>query len=257
MTTQQKINAYLQRIGVTGKINLDFDTLHMLQRRHLLSIPYENIDIVRGIPISLNADAVFDKVIMRGRGGYCFELNALFSWLLKNLGFRVTDYMGRFLINETGIPMRRHRIMGVKIGNEMYLADVGVGLVIPHKPMLIKPGVISQQYGGQWKFEIEPFYGYVLHELKEDGWRQLYSFTEEEQAEIDYVMPSFYCEKHPDSMFHVADKIHIFTEDGRKSVAGREVKIFSPSLPNGVEVIVPQTEAEYHELLKLHFGIKL
>ena len=254
MTNQQKIDAYLQRIGFTGKVSLDFDTLHTLQLNHLLHVPYENIDIVHGIPLSLEVDAIFDKVVTRRRGGYCFELNALFAWLLKNLGFNVKDYMGRFIINETGIPMRRHRLLGVTIGSEMYLADVGVGLVIPRKPMLIKPGIISEQNGEQWKFEVEPFYGYVLHELKEDGWRKLYSFTEEEQAEVDYVMPSFYCEKHPDSMFHVSYKIHIFTKDGRKSVAGNEIKLFSPS---GVEVIIPQSEAEFHELLKLHFGINL
>ena len=254
MTTQQKVAAYLQRIGVTGKLNLDYETLCTLQRNHLLHVPYENVDIVRDIPLSLEVDAIYEKVVTRGRGGYCFELNALFAWLLKTLGFQVIDYMGRFLINETGIPMRRHRIMGVTIAGEMYLADVGVGLVIPRQPILIKPGVISHQNGEQWKLETDPFYGYILCELKEDGWRHLYSFTEEEQAEIDYVMPSFYCEKHPDSIFRSGDKIHIFTENGRKSVAGREVKIFSP---NGVEVIVPRTEAEYCELLRVHFGICL
>ena len=254
MTDSQKVDAYLNRIGFDSAPGLDYDALCALQLQHLLNIPYENIDIVRGVPISLDVDDIFEKVILRRRGGYCFELNALFSWLLKSLGFQVNDYMGRFLINETAIPMRRHRIMGVTIGGKMYLADVGVGLVVPRKPLLIKPGMVDEQNGESYKFEVEPFYGNVLYELKEDGWRPLYSFTFEEQAEIDYVMPSFYCEKHPDSMFRVADKIHIFTNEGRKSVAGREVKIFSPS---GVEVIIPQTEAEYHLLLKLHFGIGL
>ena len=255
MTTNQKMNAYLQRIGVTGPVKPDYETLCTLQLNHLLHVPYENVDIVRDIPLSLEVDAIYDKVVTRGRGGYCFELNALFAWLLRNLGYQVKDYMGRFLINETVLPpMRRHRILGVTIDGEMYLADVGVGMVIPRVPFAIKPGVVSHQNGEQWKLEVEPFYGYVLYELKEDGWRALYSFTEEEQAEIDYVMPSFWCEKSPDSIFRAGDKIHIFTKDGRKSVAGREVKIFSPS---GVEVILPQTDAEYYELLKVHFGIKL
>ena len=67
-------------------------------------------------------------------------------------------------------------------------------------------------------------------------------------------MPSFYCEKHPESFFRTMDMVHIFTENGRKSVAGREVKIYSPS---GVEVMTPVTDAAYESLLEIHFGIGL
>jgi len=253
MTTDQKINTYLNRIGFTGNPGLNFETLHALQHYHLHTVPYENIDIVRGIPISLNTDDIFEKVVLKRRGGYCFELNALFAWLLKSLGFQVKDYMARFLVGETSIPMRRHRVLGVTIDGVMYLCDVGVGLVIPRRPIVIAAEQPDQQNGETYKLKKDDFYGYILCEHKND-WRPIYAFTKEEQAEIDYVMPSFYCEKHPDSIFRESDKIHIFTKDGRKSVAGREVKIFTPS---GVEVINPQTEAEYHELLRLHFGIIL
>jgi len=254
MTDAQKINAYLQRIGFTATPKLDFDTLHALQRNHLHTIPYENLDILRNTPLSLSIDDIFEKIIVRHRGGYCFELNALFAWLLRNLGFRVTDYMARFLLDEPEIPMRRHHVLDVSIGTERFLCDVGVGLVIPRTPIKIMDGIVSEQNGECYKLEKDNFLGYVLYELKREDWRQLYSFTEEPQLAIDYVMPSFYCEKHPDSIFRPADMVHIFTEDGRKSVYDRELRIFTKT---GVEVLNPKTEAEYERLLNFHFGIDL
>jgi len=252
--TDLQVNAYLQRIGFTGKPGVNFDTLHALQRNHLQTVPYENIDIINNIPISLNLDDIYEKIVVRRRGGYCFELNALFAWLLRSLGFEVKDYFARFLLNEPEIPMRRHHVLGVSFNAERYLCDVGVGLVIPRMPIKLAHGVVSEQNGETYKLEKEDFLGYIVYDLKNLQWRELYAFTEEEQIKPDFEVTSYYCEKHPNSIFNKAHMVHIFTENGRKSVAGREVKIFSQS---GVEVIVPQTEAEYYELLALHFGIRL
>ncbi len=254
MTDREKLSLYLERIGFTGTAALNQNTLFRLQSRHLLTVPYENLDIMRGVPLSLDADALFEKIVLRRRGGYCFELNALFSWLLKTVGFTVKNYMARFLRDEPEIPMRRHRVLRVTCGSEDYLCDVGVGGMIPRRPIPLYDGVVSKQHGREYKLELEPFLGYVLYELKEDEWRRLYSFTEEEQLEKDYIAPSFYCEKYPDSYFRQFDMVHIFTEDGRKSVEGRELRIFAPE---GVTVYEPATEQAYEELLKIHFGINL
>ena len=249
-----KVQAYLNRIGYKNTPKTDFATLCELQNRHLKSIPYENLDIMRDIPLSLELDDIYDKVVARNRGGYCFELNAIFAWLLRELGFGVADYLGRFLRNETGVPMRRHRVLRVTCDDGDFLGDVGAGSAVPLIPLSLILGHESRQGDELYKLDKEPFFGNVLYRWKKDEWERVYSFTEEEQHEIDFVMPSFYCEKHPESMFRKGDMVHIFTEDGRKSVAGREVKIFSP---NGVEVIIPGSEEEYHVLLERHFHIKL
>ncbi|MCL2286254.1 MAG: arylamine N-acetyltransferase [Firmicutes bacterium] len=254
MTETQKIDAYLKRIGFTSTPKLDFDTLHNLQRKHLQTIPYENIDILRNVPISLEVDDIFEKIVVRGRGGYCFELNALFAWLLRSLGFTVADYFARFLFNEPEIPMRRHHVLGVSFGRKKYLCDVGVGLVIPRTPIVLEDRALSEQDGNWYKLEEEDFLGYVLYILKGLDWQQLYSFTKEEQIKADYMVTSFWCEYHPDSIFRADNMVHIFTENGRKSIAGNELRIFSPA---GVEVVDIATEDEYKKLLKLHFGINL
>ena len=260
-----EIRSYLNRIGYPTEPGIeprcDFSTLSQLQSRHLQTVPYENLDIMRDIPLSLEIDDMYEKIVVRGRGGYCFELNGLFAWLLREMGFGVVEYMARYLRDEPEIPMRRHRVLKVTCGETAYLCDVGVGAIIPREPIPIVTGqVIEQNFAGteRYKLEKEHFLGYVLYEWKKDSWQKVYSFTEEEQLNIDYVMPSFYCEKHPESFFRTMDMVHIFTDNGRKSVStgeyGRELKIFSTK---GVEVIVPATDTIYHELLQVHFGITI
>ena len=249
-----KTDAYLQRIGYQGTPKTDFNTLHDLQRLHLQSVPYENLDIMRGIPLSLEVEAIYEKIVIRGRGGYCFELNALFAWLLRNIGFEVTDCMARFLRDETEIPMRRHRVLKVALDGAEYLADVGCGGMIPRKPLPITDGQVSEQNSEKYVLKNEDFLGHVLYEWRNESWRRIYSFTDEPQLENDFIAVSYYCEAHPDSFFRTQDMVHIFTDSGRKSVAGGEVRLFTPE---GVNVIIPAAKDVYHELLYTHFGIRI
>ena len=251
MQTKEK---YLQRMGYTGTPKRDFETLHALQRSHLETIPYENLDIIRGVPLSLEINDIYEKVVVRRRGGYCFELNALFAWLLRGLGFEVIDYFARFLKEETTIPMRRHQVLHVACDDGDFLCDVGVGGTIPRMPLPLTPGKVSRQGNEKYILEEDALLGKVLYEWRRDSWQKMYSFTSEPQLAVDFVAASFYCEKHHDSIFTKQDMVHIFTKEGRKSVAGREVRLFTP---DGVQVLHPATEAAYHELLKVHFGIEL
>ena len=247
------LNAYLNRIGFSGTLKTDYETLCKLQTLHLQNIPYENLDIMRDIPVSLQKEDMFKKTILGRRGGYCFELNSLFSWLLQEIGFGVTNYMARFWRDEQNPPpMRRHHVLRVECTDGVFLGDVGVGGVVPRVPLEIVENKISEQNGESYKLCKEDFFGWMLYELKRGEWQKLYSFAEEPQLDLDYIMPSFYCEKYPDSFFRSMDMVHIFTKDGRKSVADREVKLFTPT---GVEVIIPKDDAHYKELLELHFNI--
>ena len=84
------IHAYLSRIGYRGTLEPSAATLHALQQAHLLAVPFENLDIHLGRPIVLDQTALFDKIVARRRGGFCYELNGLFAVLLRELGFEVT-----------------------------------------------------------------------------------------------------------------------------------------------------------------------
>jgi N-hydroxyarylamine O-acetyltransferase len=113
---------------------------------------------MRNIPLSLAVDDMFEKIVLRGRGGYCFELNGLFAWLLRSLGFTVKEYMSRYLRDETEIPMRRHRVLRVTCEQTDYLCDVGVGGVIPRRPLPFRTGIVSDQNGERYKLEKEDFF---------------------------------------------------------------------------------------------------
>ena len=250
------IQDYLKRIGFEGKPRVDVETLRVLHKRHLMTVPYENLDIMRNVPLSLELNDIYEKIVVRGRGGYCFELNALFTRLLREIGFDVEVYFGRFLRDEPpeAVPMRRHRVMGVRCDGGLYLCDVGVGGRIPREPIPVVADALNEQYGETYKLVKDDFFGYVLTELHKGEWRRIYAFTMEPQTDIDFVAVSYYCEVHPESFFRTMDMVHLFTEDGRKSVAGREFRVFSGE---GVAVEVPGDEDGYERLLARAFGIVL
>jgi N-hydroxyarylamine O-acetyltransferase len=81
---------YLERIGLELPLAADAESLRRLQMAHLLHVPFENLDIALGRPIRLGLTTLYDKIVTRRRGGFCYELNGLFAWLLDDLGFEVT-----------------------------------------------------------------------------------------------------------------------------------------------------------------------
>ena len=251
------VEKYLKRIGYTGNPAVNFETLSELQYRHLLSVPYENLDILNGIPLSLQIDDLFEKIVIRHRGGYCFELNTLFNHLLKEIGFKTTTYISRFLLGEKSIPMRRHRVMKVDIDNTSYLADVGVGSEVPVRPLKLCEGYEENVRGILYKLTKEPFFGWVLSFYNSrDGkneWERLYSFTEEEQLEVDFIQPDFYCQYHPDSIFRVQRMVAVRTESGKNSIDGSVFKILS----NGTLVSTNFEETDLKNILKEYFGINI
>src|SRR5690554_3265002 len=97
---KQEVRAYLDRIGYTGPLDGSAETLAQLQWCHLHTVPYENLDILDGVPLSLDIEHLIEKIIVRRRGGFCFELNVLFGWLLRELGYPVTDFVARFWRDE-------------------------------------------------------------------------------------------------------------------------------------------------------------
>jgi N-hydroxyarylamine O-acetyltransferase len=127
--------AYLARIGLAAPPA----TLAELQVAQLLSVPFENLDIGAGIPISMEPDAIFDKVVRRRRGGFCYELNGLFARLLEALGYSVTVLSAR-VADDAGDQGQEfdHLMLRVDL-DEPWLVDVGFGDAF-REPMPLRPG---------------------------------------------------------------------------------------------------------------------
>jgi len=242
---QLQVRQYLERIGLTEPLPAGAEGLKAIQLAHLLTVPYENLDILEGREMPLTEAALFDKIVTRHRGGYCFELNGLLGVLLSALGYGVQDYFARFVKDEPTVPMRRHRIIVAETDGERYIMDVGVGIPIPRVPLKLQEGV-----QGQYEVKKEPFLGWVIY----DRGRRLYAFTEEPQLPIDYEAPHFWCRYAPESPFTKGNMLSIRTPEGRITLDGDVLKKHTPE---GVEEIpCPAGEAQT-KALKEYFGIEL
>ncbi|MFC0331258.1 arylamine N-acetyltransferase [Paenibacillus sepulcri] len=258
MTTNQapihpEVTAYLKRIGYEGNLDGSAAALAELQERHLHAVPYENLDILKRIPLSLEIPALLDKIVVRRRGGYCFELNALFGWLLRELGYPVTDLFARFWRDETDAPpKRRHHVLKVEAEGISYLCDVGVGGIVPRRPIQMQELLEQPQGEESYRLEQDAYYGWVLCEWKRGGWSWLYSFTDEPQLPKDFIMATYWCENAPDSIFTRNAMVAMRTREGRNTIAGQEFRIFTA---DGVHAFTPASEDDYNEALLTYFGI--
>jgi N-hydroxyarylamine O-acetyltransferase len=118
--------AYLRRLGIDMPLPT-LDTLRALQRAHLEQVPFENASVLRGEPIVLESLHLVAKVVERGRGGFCFELNGAFAWLLGVLGFEVALLPGRFWSGDGLGPPNEHLALRVTLDDAPWLVDVGAG----------------------------------------------------------------------------------------------------------------------------------
>lgn len=248
--------AYFRRIGLPEDtpVVLTSDFLSKVQYQHVISVPYENLDILDHHPLSLEIPDLYDKIVLHHRGGYCFEVNALLKAFLEELGFKVTSYFARYLRGEKSIPVRRHHVLAVEAEDGVYVCDVGIGQTAPRYPLLLKEGLVQQQGDETYKFEKDEQLGWVLWEMHHGEWSRYFSFTEDKALDIDFIQPSFYCEKHPDSPFNKKAIIAIKTPAGRKSIDDRTYKEF-----RGDELIHIEencNDARFTEILKEHFGIE-
>ncbi len=247
-----KIKAYFDRIGLElpEPIVPNGELLEKLQFAFCTHVPYENLDIMRGIPLSLDEEDLFEKIVTKGRGGFCFELNGSFGWLLRKLGYEVTDYFARYLRGESTIPMRRHRVLKVVATDGVYLADVGIGEICPRIALKLEEGTVQEQLGESYRFTKDPFLGWVLSDLHKGTWRQFYSFTEEPQLNVDFAAACFWCEKHPDSPFIPREMFSLKTPEGRITLDGNIYKEFS-----GETVLVKELAPEEMGQAYARFGL--
>lgn len=138
------LNAYLDRIGYAGTPRPDLDTLRELHRRHLLAIPYENLDVQLGAPVTIDIDAIYAKLVENGRGGWCYEMNGLLAWALESVGFRLTRLAaGVMRVVRGDAAVGNHLALWVHLDTP-HLADVGFGDGAL-EPVAIRPGPFRQK----------------------------------------------------------------------------------------------------------------
>lgn len=247
--TPAQVRAYLERLGLDPS---QPHSLRELHRAHLLSVPFENLDIHLGRPIQIDLDSVYRKVVEQRRGGYCYELNGLFAALLRALGDKVELLAGQIgRPDGTFVPEFNHLALRVQDGEQVYLADVGFGDAFLD-PMPLESGTTRregaktlrlEQGGEYWTFAAD----------QGEGFRPQYRLTLTPRTLADFEEKNVWQQTSPDSHFVKGRIVSIATPTGRLSLSGNRLI----RTENGVKTEQHLEDSEIDAALAEHFGIHL
>ncbi len=169
-----EIGPYLERIGYGGTCEVSAENLRQLHRAHMLAIPFENLDIPLGNPITLSLPSFYDKIVGRRRGGFCYELNGLFCWLLEQIGFEVVMVSARVFDGAQPGAEFDHLVLLVEM-EQTFVADVGFGDSFL-EPLRLDAGEESLQNDSSYRLT-GPDSERVLERRRESDWQPLYVFS--------------------------------------------------------------------------------
>jgi len=247
------VPAYLDRIAYTGPLVPTVEVLRNLHRAHLLSVPFENLDIALGREIVCDESAFIRKIVECRRGGFCYELNGAFASLLRAIGFEVTLLSARAPRDDgSDGPEFDHLALRVDL-DEPWLADVGFGDSFV-EPLRLRSG--AEQSQGGWTYRVvECGSSLCLERAERDAvWKVQYSFTLTLRSLDDFAAMCHYHQTSPESPFTRKDVCSVATPDGRITLTDRKV-IFTR---NGCrEERLLASDAEWQAALKEQFGIVL
>ena len=246
---------YLQRIQVNKIENPSYSFLSKLQEQHLLTVPFENLDIHQRNKIVLDEDRIYEKIVIGGRGGFCYELNGLFCWLLHSLGFTVSMASARVYMptKDRFSPEFDHMVLLVDL-EKTYLVDVGFG--DSFRKTIALPDGKSEDVSGSYR--LRPFASgqdtYILQKRDDNDWQTVYSFTNHPRLLSDFEEMNDFNQGSPESHFTQQTICSIATKKGRVSLSDDFLTITDGSSMRKINVT---TQEDFKQKLSDHFGIQL
>ena len=246
------VERYLERIGAERRA-VSPDALADLQRRHLMTVPFENLDIHWKRPIVLDTDRFFKKIVEERRGGFCYELNGLFNELLGELGYETRLISARVFNSERGYwPEFDHAAVIASFGEEEYLADVGFGHFTA-EPLRIVTDVEQEDECGV--FIIGHGEGEYLEVAKREaaGWKIEYMFKSIPRELTEFREMCDFHQYSPESHFTKGLVCSLLTEGGRKTLTDSKFLVLQDGVRTEQEVA---SEEEFASVLKEEFGIR-
>lgn len=246
-------SAYLERIKYAGPSRPTADTLRKLQIAHLMSVPFENLSIHAGEPIVLDDEALFEKIVARRRGGFCYELNGLFAWLLRSMGFRVTMLAAEVMNarGEWGLPFD-HMALLVTL-NERWLVDVGFGESFI-EPLRFELHREHPQGGRSYRIDSEGSRYMVMRRDGNGPWQAQYRFDLTPYEYADYEGMCRYHQTSPDSHFTRGRICSLATREGRVTISGMRLIVTTDRWRREWDLA---SEQDYLDALRSRFGIVL
>lgn len=245
--------AYLERFHATLPQKHTYDELAKLQRLHMLHVPFENLDVMRREPIYLNLPRIYHKIVNMRRGGYCYEVNGLFHWLLNELGFDAQ--LGAATVrrpNGVWAKADTHVVILVRIGNDIFLTDVGFG-DSNYEPISIN-GTEQTDVSGTYKVIKQSDEFYDLTRKVNNEWVPLYRFTLQPKQLVDFHEGCVFNQVSKDSSFTHHDLATLATEYGRITISGNT---FTKTVHGKVVEKIEITDPKKEKMLRNLFGISI
>jgi N-hydroxyarylamine O-acetyltransferase len=218
---------YLDVIGVPER-EPSRPALEELHEAHVRTFTFDNIDVLLDQHPGVGLDAVQEKFVGRGRGGYCFEHAALFAAALERLGYSVERRLGR-----VGSQARTHAVVAVTLHDQTFLTDPGFTLSIL-RPVALRDGTTVQQEG--WEFQIRatrigPVPGWQLYRMRGAGWDLLHTHDELPVHPVDFVAAHHFTSTHPGIHFRHRLMVSKHTEGGHTTLTHDAVTVRRPGRP--------------------------
>lgn len=192
--------AYLADLNITNKVR-DIRFLNELQSKHIAQYSFNSLSVVLGQELPLDVDSLFNKIVQRHRGGYCFEHNKLVFTVLAALTFDVRLLLAKVVYNQDVEVARTHRVTLLSLDGDDYIVDAGFGHLGARFPVKIELGLIQEQGDAQYRITKNKREEYCFQVFKEGGFFTLYTFDLQHYTESDCLQAHFYSHKHPNAAF--------------------------------------------------------
>lgn len=244
---------YLRRIGIEEtELKPNLENLKKLQRRHLLSAPFENLDIHWKRPIILDTDKFYGKIVENNRGGFCYELNGLFFELLTALGYESTIVSARVFNGKDFGAEYDHLAILTKIGDEKFLVDAGFG-DFTTEPLKFVADEEQPDENGIFKITKRDSEYFEVFKKNADDWKSQYIFTDKARDLSEFSEMCGFHQISPESHFTRGKICSIATVDGRKTLSDKK---FIQTRNGEKSEIQVNSEEDYNEILEREFKIR-
>lgn len=242
---------YLKRIRSEKKVP-SITYLRELHRQHLIYIPFENLDIHYRNKIVLDYNAIYDKVVKKRRGGFCYELNGLFYHLLYHLGFECYLISARVKQEKGFGADYDHMAIIVTMDGENWLVDVGFGDSFMY-PKKITTNEVQMDYVDYWRIVTDPDENLILQQSSDYSvFHSKYLFTLDEKQPIQFMEMCEFHQTSPKSHFTQQKLITRLTSKGRVTLTERKIKTLELGVKNEIAIT---NEDEFLSKLQQYFGI--
>jgi N-hydroxyarylamine O-acetyltransferase len=254
---EKDVTAYLDRIDAARPPGAGTVALHALHRAHLLAVPFENLSIHLGEPISLAHGELIEKIVTRRRGGFCYELNGAFALLLEALGFDVRLLAARVFGEDRLGPPFDHLALLVRTadGDGPWLADVGFGNHSVY-PLRLRELGAQDDPAGRFQLAVAGAPdgdGAGDVDVIRDGQPQ-YRLERRERTLADFIPTCWWQQTSPGSHFTRTTICSRLTADGRVSISGRTLILMKDGIRTEEEL---PSDAAVLAAYRDNFGILL